>query len=65
MSYEQETKKLMAELLTSEDVIHEQENKTRSVVEQVCARKRGNAGNHPQYSHEDRLSAISKLITGE
>ena len=55
-----------AELLTSEGLIPEkQNNKTSSVVEQVRARKRGNAGNHPQYSQQDRLAAINKLIDGE
>lgn len=65
MNYEKETKNLMDDLLTSEGVIPKQESKTRRVAEQVRVRRSGNAGNHPQYSQQDRLAAINKLIDGE
>ena len=34
-------------------------------AKQALARKRGNAGNHPKYSQQDRLAAINNLIDGE
>lgn len=54
----------VAELLTHEGVIPDR-TKKKSVIEQVHARRRGNADNHPQYSQQDRLAAINKLIGGK